>query len=436
MSKNKKSPKKLGLWATTALVVGSMIGSGIFSLPVALAEYGGISLFGWLFAAISALILAKIFAYLSKVIPSAGGPYAYSRVGFGDFIGFFVAWGYWLSIWATNAAITITFISYLGVFFPILQENTVMALIVGLITLWSLTAINIYSVKAGGNTQVVTTILKIVPLAVVTIGGLFFIDISHFTPFNVSGVSSVKAITICTALCLFAFMGLEAATVPANNINNPKKTIPKATMLGTILVTIIYMLSSFSLFAVLSPEEVANTASPFASAASKMWGPNAKYLIAAGACISTLGALNGWILIQGQIPMAMAKDGLFPKAFAKTNKNESPYFSIIASSIIITVLLFINQSDGLSGIYKSMVLLTTVTVLVSYIFTVAAYGLFSLESKMGLSPTFSNIFLALLGFAFTIWMMFGSGERAVFLGFIGLLLGIPVYIWNKRKPSE
>ncbi len=433
MYSSENSNKKLGVWTTTALVVGGMIGSGIFSLPSSLAQYGGISLFGWVFAAIGAFILAKIFGYLSKVIPATGGPYAYSRKGFGDFVAFFVAWGYWLSIWATNAAITITFVSYLGVFIPALKESTSLSLITGLITIWSLTALNSYSVKAGGKTQLITTILKIVPLVVVTIGGLFFIQFAHFKPLNISEVSSFKAITICTALCLFAFMGLEAATIPAGNIKNPGKTIPKATMMGTVLVTIIYIISSFALFGVLPPAEIANTASPFAAAASKMWGPNAEYLVAAGACISTLGALNGWILIQGQVPMAMAQDGLFPEQFARTNKNEAPYFSIIASSIVITVLLLLNQSRGLADIYTYMVLLTTVTVLVAYIFSIAAYGLFAAEHKYGLSASISNILLVSFGFGFSIWMMIGSGHEAVFLGFIGLLLGIPIYIWNKRK---
>jgi APA family basic amino acid/polyamine antiporter len=260
----------------------------------------------------------------------------------------------------------------------------------------------------------------------------YFISV-HFKPLNISEVSSFKAITICTALCLFAFMGLEAATVPAGNIKNPEKTIPKATMMGTVFVTIIYIFSSFSLFGVLSPTEIMSTASPFAAAASKMWGSNAEYLVAAGACISTLGALNGWILIQGQVPMAMAKDGLFPKSFAKTNKNDAPYFSVIASSVVVTVLLLLNQSKGLADIYTYMVLLTTVTVLAAYIFSIASFGLFAAERKFGLSPNLTNVLLTSLGFGFSIWMVIGSGPEAVFIGFIGLLLGIPIYIWNKRR---
>ncbi|KYG74640.1 amino acid/polyamine/organocation transporter (APC superfamily) [Roseivirga ehrenbergii] len=433
MSDSKNSSKKLGVWTTTALVVGGMIGSGIFSLPVALAQFGGISLFGWLFAALGAFILAKILGRLSKVIPDTGGPYAYSRAGFGDFIGFFVGWGYWLSLWATNAAIAISFVSYLSVFIPILKDNSLLSLITALITIWLLTALNSYSVKGGGKTQLITTLLKIVPLLAITVGGFFFIDWSNFSPFNVSEVSSIQAITISTAICLFAFLGIEAATIPAGNIKSPEKTIPKATMYGTIAVSILYMASSFALFSVLPPAEMANTVSPFSDAASKMWGANAEYIVAAGACISTFGALNGWILISGQMPMAMANDGILPKPFAKINKNESPYFSIIVSSVIVTILLLLNQTKGLADVYTYMILLSTVATLVSYIFSVSAFGLFSIERKYGFKPKLTNFILTLIGFGFSIWMMFGSGHEAVSVGFIGLLLGIPVYIWSKRK---
>ncbi len=433
MSNNSLSSKKLGFWAATSLVVGSMIGSGIFSLPIALAEFGGISLFGWLIAAAGAFTCAKIMIALSKVIPVTGGPYAYSRAGFGDLLGFLVGWGYWLSIMTTNAALVMTIISYLGVFFPILVEQTIVGLLVGVAILWVITTINGHSLKAAGKTQLVATVLKLIPLAIITIGGLFFINFSHFSPLNISGQSSFQAITVTTAYCLFAFLGLEAATIPAGSIKNAEKTVPRATLLGTMFVTAIYMLSSFSLFGILPPEEIANTVSPFADAASKIWGANAMYFVAAGACISALGTLNGWVLMQGQMALGVAQDGLFPKAFAKVNKNLSPTFGIVVSSCIATLLVLVNQSKGLSGIYTYMVLLTTVFNLVAYIFSIGAFALFGAERKYGLKPTVTNIVLSIIAFGFSIWMIIGSGETAVMAGFIGLLAGIPVYIWNKRK---
>ena len=433
MSDQNNSTKKLGFWAATSLVVGSMIGSGIFSLPIALAGFGGISLFGWLIAAAGAFTIAKIMIQLSKIIPTTGGPYAFSRAGFGDLLGFLIGWGYWLSIMTTNAALVMTIISYLGVFFPVLIENTFFGLGVGILILWAVTGINGHSLKAAGKTQLVATILKIIPLAIITIGGLFFINWSHFSPLNISGQSTFQAITVTTAYCLFAFLGLEAATIPAGSIQSPEKTVPRATLLGTVFVTIIYMLSSFSLFAVLPPEAVANTVSPFSDAASKIWGANAMYFVAAGACISALGTLNGWVLMQGQMSLGVAKDGLFPKAFARVNKNLSPTFGIVVSSVIATVLVLLNQSKGLSGIYRYMVLLTTVLNLVAYIFSIAAFALFTAEKKYGLKPSLTNVILSIVAFGFSIWMIIGSGETAVMAGFIGLLAGIPVYIWNKRK---
>ncbi len=433
MSKKSDAGKKLGFWAATSLVVGSMIGSGIFSLPIALAEFGGISLFGWLFAAAGAFTIAKIMIYLSKVIPTTGGPYAYSRAGFGDLLGFLIGWGYWLSIMTTNAALVMTIISYLGVFFPVLVEKTLLGLTVGMAILWIITTINSYSLKAAGKTQVIATALKLIPLAIITIGGLFFINFAHFSPLNISGQSSFQALTVTTAYCLFAFLGLEAATIPAGSIESPEKTVPRATLLGTVFVTVIYMLSSFSLFGILPPEEISSTVSPFADAAAKIWGANAMYFVAAGACISALGTLNGWVLMQGQMALGVAKDGLFPKAFAQVNKNLSPTFGIIVSSIIATALVLLNQSKGLSGIYRYMVLLTTVLNLVAYIFSIGAFALFAAERKFNLKPTYTNTALATIAFGFSIWMIIGSGETAVMAGFIGLIAGVPVYIWNKRK---
>lgn len=433
MSNNGQKAKQLGLWTVSSLVVGSMIGSGIFSIPTALAPFGGISLLGWVFSALGALVLATVMSRLSKVIPATGGPYAYSREAFGDLTAFIVAWGYWISIWTTNAAITITFISYLSVFMPALAENTALATGIGLLTLWSLTALNSHSVKNGGKLQLISTILKVLPIIIITIAGFFFFDASHFTPFNRSESSSLQAITVCTAFCLFAFMGLESATIPAGNIKEPKKTIPRATMLGTIFVILIYILSSTSLFGMLSPDQLTTSVAPYSDAAAGLWGENARYLVAAGACISAFGALNAWILIQGQLPLAMANDKLLPKAFGKTNKNAAPSFSIIFSSIIVTVLLIANQAKGLNGLYAFALLLTAVTVLLSYLMSALALGLFAIKQRHGFKITIGNIIIVTISIAFSLWMFVGSGLEANLYGLGSIAAGIPIYFWCKRK---
>jgi len=426
------SQKPLGLLTVTCLVVGGMIGSGIFTLPSALAQFGGIGLTGWVIAAAGALVLAKMFGQLSKVIPKTGGAYPYSREAFGEFTGFIVAWGYWLSIWSTNAAISLTFTGYLSIFIPQVGEGINTALTsIGVI--WILTAINSRSIYLGGKTQVLTTVLKIIPILVVAFAGILFFQPEHFSPFNLSQSSDIKAITTASALCLFAFMGLEAASVPAGHIKNPETTISKATMLGTSIVVVIYIFSTISLFGILPPTEVQNSLAPFSDAAQKMFGHGAEYFLAAGACISTFGGLNTWILVQGQMPMALAQDKLLPKVFSKKNKNDTPAFGIIISSLFITLLLIMNQSKNFSSMYSFMVLLTAVTVLVSYLATAAAYTYFSVKGIHGFKLSIKTGLFSIVGIGFSIWMIIGSGLEAILWGAVGLLLGIPIYIWKKRQ---
>lgn len=178
----------LGLGSSTALVVGNMVGSGIFLLPASLAAYGGISIVGWLFTAVGAMLLALVFAKLASMVPKVGGPYAYSRLGFGDFAGFWIAWGYWISVWTGNAAIAVALVSYLGGVIPILSQQLWLSGLVAVGLVWLVTWINVMGIKQVGVFQVITTIMKLVPLVAMATIGLFWVNWSHFIPFNTSGM--------------------------------------------------------------------------------------------------------------------------------------------------------------------------------------------------------------------------------------------------------
>src|SRR6266508_3564702 len=180
----------LGLWMATALVVGNMVGSGVFLLPSSLAKYGGISIVAWVLTAAGAVLLALVFARLGRAYPQTGGPYAYSRRAFGDFVGFQTAWGYWIAIWAGNAAIAVAFVSYLSTFWDALATNSLLAATVALAAIWLLTWINALGVRLGGWVQGVTTVLKLLPLLAIATVGLLFIEGGNFSPFNASGGSS------------------------------------------------------------------------------------------------------------------------------------------------------------------------------------------------------------------------------------------------------
>jgi APA family basic amino acid/polyamine antiporter len=294
---NNKKVKKLGLWMSTSLVIGNMIGAGVFLMPAALAAFGGISVLGWMFSAIGALLLAKVFSRLSKLVASKdGGPYIYTRAGLGDFAGFLVAWGYWISIWTSNAAIAVAFVSALSIFFPVLEQNAVVAVLAGLSSIWLLTWVNSLGVRESGKVQVATTLLKLIPLVLVIFGGLFFFNFDNFIPFNSSGETSLGAIAITGTMTLYAFLGIESATVPAGNVEEPEKTIPRATMLGTIITTLIYILSTVVVMGMIRVDILAHSPAPFADAMDIIAGNLGRKVVAAGVAISAFGALNGWIL--------------------------------------------------------------------------------------------------------------------------------------------
>ncbi|MFD0852211.1 amino acid permease, partial [Actinomadura adrarensis] len=189
-----------------------------------------------------AILLALVFARLARAYPNTGGPYAYARRAFGDFVGFQTAWGYWIAVWAGNAAIAVAFVGYLAHFWPALADDKILAAGVALVTIWLLTAVNAYGVREGGAVQVVTTVIKLVPLLMIAVGGLFFVKSGNFGEFNASGGSAFSAVTAAAALTLWAFIGLESATVPAEDVNDPEKTIPRATIAGTAVTALIYIL--------------------------------------------------------------------------------------------------------------------------------------------------------------------------------------------------
>ena len=429
--------KKIGLITTTSLVVWNMIGAGIFILPASLSTYGSISLLGWIFTATGALILAKIFSNFSRIIVNkSGGPYVYSKEGFGDFIGFLVAWGYWISTWISNAAIAIAIIGALSFFFPILETNSLLAVSVGLSMIWFFTWINSKGIRTSGTIQVITTVLKILPLLFVIIFGLFFFSSHNFPKFNLTGENDFTAFSLVAALTLYAFLGLESASIPVENIKSPSKIVPKATMLGTIISTCIYILGTVVLFGVLPIETLQNSPAPFAEAGQIIGGKYTGYFIALGAAISGMGALNGWILILAQIPMAAAKDKMFPKIFKKNNKNGAPVLGLIIGSVLSSLVMLMNFSESLVTQFTFVVNLTVLACLVPYLFVSAAYIIVVIQKHTHTNRILKTMILGFLGFLYSLWAIYGSTADVVFYGFLLLLLGIPFYVlmqWNKYK---
>ncbi len=426
-----KPVKALGIWMCTALVVGNMIGSGIFLLPASLAPYGGLSLVGWLVTTAGAVLLAVVFSGLSRIVPEAGGPYAYTRRGLGDFAGFLVAWGYWISILATNAAIAVALVSYSTIFWPVLGERPGQAALAALGVIWGLTWVNAAGVRKGGMVQLATSVLKVLPLVGIGVAGLFHFNPRHFVWPAESVGGALGGVNATVALTLWAFLGLESATVPADHVDDPKRTIARATLLGTVLAALVYILSTVAVMGILPPDQLASSTAPFADAGRVVLGPAAGTIMGLGAMVSCFGALNGWILLQGQIPLACARDGLFPAFFARVSANGTPRVGIVASSVLVTVLMALNYTRTLVDLFTFIILLATMACLLPYLFS-------SMASLMIPQPDRRRkqawAVVSALAFLYSFWALAGAGRDAVYWGFLLLMAGVPVYVWM-RRPS-
>ena len=432
----KSSHQKINLLAATSLVVGNMIGAGVFVLPAALSKYGSIGLVGWIISAFGAIILAIIFSSLSKIISDkSGGPYVYSKNGFGDFIGFLVAWGYWVSTWIGNSAIVVSVVGASGFFFPSITSDPIYSVTYGISIIWFLTYINTRGVKDSAIVQIFTTVLKLLSLLMVIVLGAFFFDTSIFPKFNLTNNSDISIIPIVASLTLYAFLGIESASIPAENVKNPKENIPKATMIGTLICVLVYFLGTAVLFGILPAEIMQNSPAPFVDAAQKMGGKYIASFVGLGTIMAGIGALNGWILMTGQMPMAASKDKLFPKVFGKQNSKGVPLLGLIIGSILPSFVMLMNYNDSLVDQFEFIILLSTFTCLVPYLFTAISFSLISFRNFQN-GKVFKNIILSAAGFLFSLWAIYGSGQESVFYGFILLILGIPLYVYIKWKNNR
>ena len=263
--------KSLGITACTAIVVGNMVGSGFYLSPAAVAPYGNLAVLAWIVMGAGAACLGLTFAKLARLAPATGGPYAYTRMAYGDFAGFLIAWGYWISIWASLPVIAIAFAGAVMDLFPGLHNRT-MAAVLTLGAIWAVVFVNLRGVKSAGTFSEITTYTKLVPFAAIILFGLFFIDKSHFSEFNPSGKSLLGASAALAPLTMFAYMGLESATVPAGDVENPRRTIPLSTLLGITIAALLYVLGTIAVMGLVPREQLVHSVAPFSDSARVLWG--------------------------------------------------------------------------------------------------------------------------------------------------------------------
>lgn len=386
------------------------------------------SVWGWTITAAGALLLAYVFAALSRALPQAGGPYAFTRLAFGEPVGFAISWAYWVSAWVGSAAIATGSVSYLLRLFP--QVPASAAPQVTLCVLAVLTFINCRGLKMAGGVQLLTTVLKLLPLlaivgfALVKAGAGEFADVPA-APFQLDTATAAATLT------LWALLGFESATVPADRVVDAQRVVPRAILSGTLLVAMICVIACTVVQLALPPAQLTQSSAPFADLASLWWGDAAAWWLTLFVVISGIGCLNGWILVQAEIPRAMAMDGTFPALFARHSRRDTPVFGLVFTSALVGALVLANFSKSMVELFTFMILVSTSVTLVVYLVCSLAAIRLAWRGEVGTQGWRFRALVtaALCGSIYSLWALYGAGLRPL-LWSLGLMLaGLPVYAY-------
>jgi APA family basic amino acid/polyamine antiporter len=428
----------LGLPSATALVIGSIIGTGVFTMPAVMAGAGTSSILTLIGISIGAVLLGVMFGQLTKRVPhNEGGLYAYARHEFGDFAGYLTAWCYWITCWAGNAAIVASWVFYVEELFGIDNPSSWVSFGIALTGLWVPAGINLVGVRQMSIFQNITVVLKFLPLLAVATVGWFFVSSANFGPFNASGGNLYDAINLAAGVALFSFIGVECAAVAAGRVRDPRRNVGRASVIGTGASALLYVAVTAAVMGLVPHGSLVDDGAPFVAAFNSMFDASwVGKLVALTAVISGIGALNGWTMVTAEMPYAAAKDGLFLEAFGKVNRNNVPWFGIVVSTVVASLLMAWSYS-GETGlkVFTYLVYLSVVTVAIPYFISACAQLAYLVSRRRPVDgwTLARDLMVAVIGASFSLWVTFASGYQSVYQAMLLLLLGIPLYAFLKAR---
>lgn len=402
---------KIGLLPATLMVAGNMMGSGVFMLPANLAAMGSIAIFGWLITIVGAIALALTFSKLTQIYPAAGGPYAYTRKAFGDYMGYQTNLVYWLANVVGNVGLAVAGVGYLSTFFPQLKEPLIAAL-AQISIIWLFTYANILGPKTVARIQSMTTSFALFPIVGMAIfGWLWFSRETYMDGWNVTGKSDMSAIGMTLNFTLWAFIGVESASVSTAVVRNPTRNVPIATVAGVIIAAVCYILSSTAIMGMIPNKELVVSSAPFADAVRMALGDGPAKIVALCAAIGCLGSLGGWTLLVGQTAQAAANDGLFGNIFARINRKGVPAAGLALVAAIMTLQVLATMSPTASAQFGKIASIAVIMTLLPYIYSCIAIKILGRDKMTRHQATFYTI-VGLFGAIYSMWAMIGSdGEQ-------------------------
>lgn len=424
--------RRIGFWTCTALVVGNIIGMGIFLLPASLAPYGLNALIAWGVTLVGCLAIARIFMQLSRALPDADGPYAYVQRSLGEVTAYVALWAYWASIWPTDAALATGVVGYLREVLPVTQSVPPSMLALGL--LWAVVLVNMLGVRTGGIVQIVTTVLKLLPLLVVVLlGGWVLVHspgsyVAHL-PTTPIGVAPVMA---ASTLALFAMIGIESAAMPAARVRDPGRTIPRATMAGTVLTVLVYIVVSAVPLLLIPQHALADASAPFSLVVEQFLGHDFGRWIGLFVVVSGLGALNGWTLLVGELTRTMADNGVMPKMLGRGNRFGAPVGALLVIGVFSSLMIVMSYSRSLVGAFTFLTRVVTAANLPLYFCCALALLVFWWRGKIK-GSVFAVVPVAVIALLYVGIALVGAGAEPTLL-MLGLCAaGLPLYAFMRLR---
>jgi len=417
--------RPFGFWTATALVVGGVIGAGIYVVPSQFGAFGWTGVAAWLLGGAGALIIGRVLASLAAARPDEPGLIAIIGEIMGRIAGVLVGWGAWVSYWCSNAYIALTSARYAGDLVPGLASTPLRQALTACALIVALSILNLAGLKGAGRFQVATTLLKLLPLAAVLVilimlgtsdGGTFTREVH--APFSASRLLPA------TALAMVAIIGFESASIASERIRDPERNIPRATMLGIIISCLVYLTVCTGISFTMPAAQLAASNAPVADFITQHWGRWAGGAVAGFAVISTVGGLNVWIMLQSEVPLGLVRAGLLPEWLGRTNGRDIAVAPLVLASALSCLLLLLGCWRGGAAIMDFMLTLTAVTGV--WIYAFAAFA--SLRLRLG-------VVLGGLALVFSVAMMIGSGLEAFLLSLVLMLSALPLYVIAVRSPA-
>ncbi|WP_310534528.1 amino acid permease [Novosphingobium sp.] len=417
--------RPFGFWTATALVVGGMIGAGIFVQPAQLAPFGWTGMMAWFIAVPAAMLLAYVLSKLTAARPGSTGMIEIVGDALGPMPGVLVGWSYWVGIISANAIIALTAVRYLAEFVPGLTATPLATALAATALIWALTLLNLGGARGAGRFQVLTTVLKLLPLVAVVliVGGLVFTDPATFAR-HAQAPFKARQLTTALTLAFFPLVGFESASLAAERVRDPARNVLRATLFGTALTGALYIVICNGIVLAMPPAEVAASDAPVALFVQNFWGRGAGLAVAAFAAISAIGCLNCWVLMQGEVPLGMARAGLLPAFIARTSARDVPTAAILFSTVLGSALVMCGALPGLTGVLTFMLQLTTAATVWLY----AGATLAALKLGIVRGP-------AVIGLLAAGWVLWGSGMEPLLLSIALMLTAVPLY-WLRPRPSQ